>query len=132
MATVKTLISGNNKLVVNISHTWVTSDEANVVVVDRSTLTGPDGVNVPTRVRVDEITWSVSPGLEAVTLEYDDGTDEVIGNFQGQGYIDYRPYGGFSMTGAPASATEGDILINEQGGAAGEYYNILLHCTLKK
>jgi hypothetical protein len=131
MATVKTLVSGNRKLVITINHAWVTANEADVVVVDRSTLTGPDGSSIPGRIRVDEITWAVSSGLESVTLEFDDATDEVIGNYQGQGYMDYRPYGGLSMAGDPTSDTEGDILLSETGGAAGEFYNITLHCTLK-
>lgn len=131
MATVKTLVSGTRKLVIVVNHAWTAADETDVVIVDRSTLTGPDGISLPGRIRVDEVTWSVSPGLEAVTLEFDDGTDEVIGNFQGQGYADYRPYGGLSMTGDPTTDTEGDILLNEKGGAAGEYYNIILNCSLK-
>ena len=131
MATVKTLISGNRKLTIVITHTHTGTDEADVVIVDRSALTGPDGSAIPGRIRVDEITWAVSSGLESVTLEFDDATDETIGNYQGQGYMDYRPDGGFNMTGDPTTDTEGDILISEFGGAAGEFYNIKLVCTLK-
>jgi len=131
MATVKVLVSGTRKYSIIITHDWVTANEADVVVIDRSTLTGPDGVNIPGRIRVDEITWSVSSGLESVTLEFDDATDETIGNYQGQGYMDYRPQGGFNMTGDPTTDTEGDILLSEKGGASGEYYMIKLDCTLK-
>lgn len=131
MATIKTLVSGSRKLVIVVTHTWVTEDEADVVIINRSDLTGPDGSSIPGRIRVDEVTWSVSSGLEAVTLEFDDATDEVIGNYQGQGYVDYRPYGGLSMAGDPTTDTEGDIILSEKGGAAGEYYNIILHCSLK-
>lgn len=131
MATVKVMVSGTRKYVISVTHTWVTADEAGVVIIDRSALVGPDGINIPGRIRVDEITWAVSPGLESVTLEFDDATDEVIGNYQGQGYQDYRPYGGLSMTGDPTTDTEGDVLLSEKGGAAGEYYDITLNCSLK-
>lgn len=129
MATMKTLISGKNRYVVNITHTWVTADETDVVVIDRSALTGPDGV-LPSKIRIDEITWAVSPGLDVVRLEWDFATDEVIENLQGQGYMDYRPYGGKNPSGTPASATEGDVILTTVGGAAGDSYSVLLACTL--
>lgn len=130
MATVKTLIKGNNKLVVNITHTWVTADETDVVVVDRSTLTGPDGQNIPGKIRVDTITWSCSPLLDTVRLEWDFATDEVIENLHGAGYVDYRPFGGKNPSGTPATATEGDIILSTVGGTANDSYSILLECTL--
>lgn len=131
MATIKVLISGRNKYIVNITHTWVTADETDVVVVDRSTLIGPDGVNPPAKIRVDEITWSCSPALDTVRLEWDFATDEVIENLHGAGYLDYRPYGGKNPSGTPASATEGDIILSTLGGAANDSYSVLLHCTLQ-
>lgn len=131
MATVKTLVSGNNKLVVNITGSFSVADETNEVVIDRSTLTGPDGVSIPVRIRVDEITWAVGVGFDYVLLDFDDATDEVIEYLQGQGYMDYRPYGGKSMLGDPTTDTEGDIQLTTSGGAAGDTYSILLVCTLK-
>ena len=131
MATVKTLVSGNRKLAIVVSHTWATADESDVVIIDRSALIGPDGSHIPGRIRVDEITYSVSGGVMDVILDFDDATDEVIGIYQGQGYMDYRPFGGFNMTGDPTTDTEGDIQLSTTGGAAGDYYNITLHCTLK-
>lgn len=131
MATVKTMVSGNRKLVVNITGAFSAADESNVVVIDRSTLTGPDGVNIPGRIRVDEITWAVGVGFDYVLLDWDDATDEAIEYLQGQGYMDYRPYGGKSVTGDPTTDTEGDIQLSTSGGAAGDTYSIALHCTLK-
>jgi hypothetical protein len=131
MATVKTMVSGTRKLVVNITGTFSVSDESNVVVINRSDLTGPDGVNIPGRIRVDEITWAVGVGFDYVLLDWDDAADEVIEYLQGQGYMDYRPYGGKSMSGDPTTDTEGDIQLSTLGGATGDTYSILLHCTLK-
>lgn len=130
MATVKTLISGERKLVVNITGAFSVADETDEVVVDRSTLVGPDGI-LPVRVRVDEITFAVGVGFDYVLLEFDDATDEAIEYLQGQGYMDYRPYGGKSMAGDPTTDTEGDILLSTSGGTAGDSYSILMHCSLK-
>ena len=131
MATVKVLVSGHNKYIINVTHTWASADETDAVIVDRSALIGPDGVNIPSKIRVDEITWAVSVGLDTVRLEWDFATDEVIENLQGAGYMDYRPYGGKVPSGTPSTATEGDIVLTTVGGAAGDSYSILLHCTLK-
>ena len=129
MATVKTMVSGSRKHIVNITGAFSASDESNVVVVDRSALTGPSGV-LPGRIRVDEITWAVGVGFDYVVLDWDDAADEVIEYLQGQGYMDYRPYGGKSMAGATTTDTEGDIQLSTSGGAAGDTYSIMLHCTL--
>jgi len=131
MATVKTVFQGTRKLIVNVTGLFSVSDEANVVIINRSTLIGPDGVNIPGRVRVDEITWAVGAGYDYVVLDWDDATDEVIDYFQGQGYMDFRPFGGKSMSGDPTTATEGDIQLSTSGGAAGDTYSFLIECSLK-
>lgn len=130
MATVKTVFKGSRKLTVNITHTWITADETNVVVIDRSALVGPSG-GPPGQIRIDDITWTTSPGLEILKLSWDLATDEVIEILSGQGFIDYRNTGGKSPGTAPATATEGDVLLSTVGGAAGDAYSILLNCTLK-
>ena len=130
MATVKTVFSGSRKLIVNVTHTWVTADETNVVIIDRSALVGPKGT-LPTAIRIDELTWTTTPGLEILKLSWDLATDEVIELLSGQGYLDYRGFGGKSPGTAAASATEGDVLLSTVGGAAGDAYSILIHCTLK-
>lgn len=130
MATVKTLVSGQNKLIVNITEDFTTADESDVVVIDRSALIGPDGVNPPSKIKVDEITWAVN-GYNYVELEWADDTDERIEFLTGQGYMDYRPFGGKSPSAAPSAATDGDIALTTNGGASGDTYSILLHCTLK-
>ena len=131
MASVKTLVSGNRKLVVNITGAFSVADETNVVVIDRSTLIGPDGVNVPGRIRIDAITWAVGAGFDSVKLSFDHTTDEVIEYLQGPGYMDYRPAGGKSPATAPSAAADGDVLLSTTGGAANDTYSILLECTLK-
>lgn len=131
MATSKVLVSGSRKYVINITGNFTddTADLTNAVIVDRSSLIGPSGV-LPGRIRIDEITCFISVGYDYAVLKFDDSTDEVIEYLQGQGYMDYRPYGGKSMAGAPTTATEGDILLSTTGGGAGDSYSILLNCTL--
>lgn len=129
MATVKTMVSGSRKLVINVTGFFSVADETDSIIVNRSDLVGAHKT-LPEYVRVDEITWAVGAGFDYVLLEWDDGTDEAIEYLQGQGYMDYRPYGGKKMAGAPTTATEGDILLTTSGGAAGDTYSILLNCTL--
>lgn len=132
MATVKTMVSGRNKLVINVTGSFDTIDETNVVILDRTSISNPSGTTLRTGIRIDEITWAVGVGFDYVKLSFDHTTDEVIDYFQGQGYMDYRPYGGKSMTEAIATVTDGDVLLTTSGGAAGDTYSFLIHCTLKK
>lgn len=134
MATVpviKTMFSGNNILQVNITGAFDTADATNYIVINRSTLTGPSGV-LPSSLKIEEITWTVSAGFEAVTLSWDFATDEVIEYLSGQGYMDFRPSGGKAPSGTPANATEGDILLTTTGGAAtADTFSIYLNIRLK-
>jgi len=130
---VKTLISGNNKLVINVTKVYDGGGhDADDIIIDRSALTGPNGA-VPTKVRIDDITWSISPGFDYVLLEFDDdGGDEAIEYLQGQGYMDYRPFGGKSMAAAPTLVTDGDVVLTTVGTATTvDAYSLLINCTLK-
>ena len=129
-AVIKTMLSGSRKHIINVSGIWDTADEVDTVIIDRSTLIGPDGV-LPKSIRIDEITWAVGVGLDYVLLSWDDAADEVVDYFQGQGYMNYRTYGGKIMTGAATTATEGDLQLTTAGGAAGDTYSFLIECTLK-
>lgn len=124
--TVQTVVSGSNVLVINIRKVF-DSDDTDAVVVDKSALTGPIS-GEPTKLAIMEIWWTVQ-GYNNVTLEFDRTTDEVIGSFSGQGYIDYRPYGGKIDSG---TGDTGDILLTTTGGTSGGTYNILLKLRLKK
>jgi len=132
MADIKVMVSGSRKHVINVTGSFAGDGSADVdeVIIDRSTLIGPGGV-LPGRIRVDEITWAVGVGYDNIAIVFDDAADEVIENLQGQGYMDYRPYSGKSMTGDPTTATEGDVRLLSTGGAAGDTYSILINCSLK-
>ena len=88
-AIMKEMISGTRKYVINVTGVWDTADEVDTVIIDRSTLTGPDGSAIPGRIRIDEITWAVSVGFNSVLLSWDDTADENVDYYSGQGYMDY-------------------------------------------
>lgn len=130
---VKTVFSGGNKLIVNVTKVYDgVGHDADYAIIDISSLTGPNGV-APSKIRIDEITWSVSPGFDYILLEFnDDGGDEAIEYLQGQGYMDYRPFGGKSAAAAPTAAGDGDVVITTAGTATTtDTYSLLIHCTLK-
>jgi hypothetical protein len=125
----KVVFSGKNKYVVNITGIWATADETDTVVIDKSALTGPDGIE-PGSIRVDELTWSIGAGYDYVMLEWDHTTDDRIEILQGQGYMDYRPYGG--KQDPKSAGGTGDIVLTAVGGAAPDTISILMSCTLKR
>ena len=130
-ASSKVHISGNNLYHVTYHFDFVgADDEADVTKLDISTLVGPDKLNAPTRVSIKEIDWDVQgTGLQAVQVEFNDGTDERIGVFSGQGFRDYRRSGGFNT--GPLTGT-GDIIFTTLGTvAAGDSYDILFKIRLK-
>ncbi len=127
-AATRYLIKGRNRVVVNVTGAFSGADETDTVIIDLSTLVGPDGTP-PTAVRIDEITWVISPGFDAVVLEWDHTTDDVVDRFAGQGYADYRPYSGKND---PRSAGDtGDLVLTTVGGAANDAYSFLISATLK-
>lgn len=128
-ASARVVFSGRNKYIINVTGAFSVSDETDTVIIDVSTLTGPDGT-APTKVRIDEVTWAVGAGFDYVLLEWDATTDRVIDYYPGQGYMDYRPYGGKNPVTGDSGYT-GDVLLTTSGGAAGDTYSLLIACTLK-
>ena len=121
------MVKGGKRIVINVTGAFNTTDETDTVLVDLSTLTGPSGT-APTKVRIDEITWSVADGFDYVLLEWDHATDSTIEYFQGRGYMDYTPYGGKND---PGSGGTGDLILTTSGGASGDSYSFLISATLK-
>ena len=127
-AATRYLIKGNRNIVVNVTGTFSAADETDTVVIDKSTLTGPLGVE-PGSIRIDEITWSVSPEFDNVLLEWEHTTDDIVDYFSGQGYMDYTPYGG--KNDPKSAGGTGDLILTTLGGVAGGSYSLLISCTLK-
>lgn len=128
-ASTRYLIQGQNRVVINVTGTFSAADETDTVLIDLSTLAGPNKGLAPTAVRIDEITWSVSPEFDNILLEWEHTTDDIVDYYSGQGYMDYRPYGGKND---PRSAGgTGDLILTSLGGVAGGSYSLLISATLK-
>lgn len=110
-----TLFNGARRLVVRFLNTDTTAGETDVVKVDKSTLTGPDGTE-PSRLVVEEIQWAVTGG--AVTLEWDHTTDDEIAVLTaGQGR---SVYPGNGLVDPASAGATGDIVLTV-AAAAGTY-----------
>ena len=122
---VTTVYESPKWLIVNATNYSDGTGESNVVKVDMSTFTGPDGSAVGS-FAVYEIVYAVKGG--SVLLEFDATTDDEIHLLSGNGYISYESVGG--MQDPQTTGTPGDILFTTNNFAAGSTYNITL--KLKK
>ena len=124
-AKLKVLFNGANKHIVNITGVWDTADEDDTIVFNISDYTGPSGLTLAKGGTViEEITWAVSSGFDNVLLEWNATTPDTIEYLSGQGYMDYKPYGG-KMDPASSGGT-GDITLSSNGGATDDNYSVLL------
>lgn len=122
----KVLFNGRRKYSVSLFGEDDGTGETGVTKVDISTLTGPDGT-APTSIAVEEIWWDVQ-GITKVELYFDKtSTDERIQICSGQGYADFRPYGGLVPT---AAAGTNDIILDSAANNGGTY-SITINLRLK-
>ncbi len=132
-AVTRFLVKGHNILVVNVQGVWDTADETDTVIIDKSTLPGPlsaNGTSVEAdSICIEEITWTVGLGFDYILLEWDHDTDDRVDFFQGQGYMDYRNYGG--KDDPKSAGGTGDLILTSVGGAANDTYSFLIKARLK-
>ena len=82
----KVVFAGTRRRVVHLTNISDGTGEADVVKVDVSALTGPDGT-APTYTVIEEIQWSIN-GFTSVRLEWDATTDDEIAILgTGNGYF---------------------------------------------
>ena len=118
--TTKTLLDGKRHIIVALfGEATTTTGENGVVKIDRSALLGPDGINVPTYLAVEEV-WGTVGGFDAVHLEWDEaGGDEPIAFLSGDSYHDWSD-APLMPSAAPGVATDGDIILTTiSGGVEG-------------
>jgi len=117
-----TMISGQNRIVVRMTNLSDSTGETGVIKINKSDFIGPDGVNEPGRLVIEELDWSVQ-GFESVILRWADASAQDAAMLFGDSYRDYRPWGGL----VPAvSATTGDLLVSTGGTAiSGDSYDII-------
>ena len=119
-----TLLDGRRHLVRRFTNISDGTGESDVVKVDISTLTGPDGANPPSTLSIEYIQYSIQ-GFEAVRLEWDATTDDIIAVLAGDGYMDFREHGGFHDPFSTGGT--GDILLTTVGtAAANDTYDITI------
>ena len=87
------VFNGPNDYHVRFTNISDGTGEAAVTKVDISTLTGPDGVNAPSALVVEEINWDVQ-GFAKAVLYWDADTDTVLAALSGQGSRSYKESGG--------------------------------------
>ena len=130
---VNVLLDGKRHLIVRAN---AISDGTigSAIIVDKSAYMGPEGITgiEPTKLVVEEIWYSIQ-GYEAITLYWDHGaSDTVIGSYSGDGYVDYRPYGGLTDDGTTGT---GDIIFSYSGGStdmSGDTFSITLKLRKKQ
>lgn len=126
-AAVLTSREGGNIFSYNVRGVFDTTDETNTVIIDLSTKMGPLGA-APSKLRIEEIFWTIY-GFDSVTLSFDRDTDVIIDYFSGQGYMDYRPYGGKIDNGTGGT---GDLLLSTLGGVSGGNYSLIISGRFKQ
>ena len=113
----QTLFSGSNKTILKFVNASDGTGESAVAKVDISGLNG-----TPTAVKINRVWYSVF-GM-VVKILFDHNTDDFCLALQGDGYHDFRTFGGIPD---PASAGgTGDILFTTVGHSAADSYTIIM------
>lgn len=123
--TTTTVFDGRSRLVVHLTNVSDGTGESNVVKVDKSAFTGPNGLE-PTNFVFERIEYDVSSMRVLLTL--DRTTDQTVAVLQGQGVMDWKDSGGLLKA---SSGDTGDILLTTANHAAGDGYDITLYLRKK-
>lgn len=126
--TTNVVFAGTRRRIIQLINISDATGESDVVKVDASALTGPDGT-APTSVTVDAIDYNIQ-GFSSVVLEWDATTDNVIAVLPaGSGTLDFT-YGG-GIHDPKSTGTTGDILLTTVGASATATYDITLYLRLE-
>lgn len=126
--TTKTVFESPNRLVVHLTNDSDGTGESGVTKVDKSTHTGPNGLE-PTHLAIDKIVYDVSS--MKVALAWDHTADETIAILQGDGCIDFSRGGRHAYLIDSNSGATGDIILTTENQASGDGYDITLHLRKK-
>jgi hypothetical protein len=121
-----TVFNGKRKLIVRLTNASDGTGESAVIKVDKSTFTGPNGLE-PSRLVVERIVGTAD-GMQ-VRLFWDHTTDDEIAFLSGQFDQDWRDSGGL-VDPASAGGT-GDILLTTSGHTSGDSYSLTLYLRKK-
>lgn len=128
--TVDTIVleSTMQRQIVRLTNVSDGTGESAVVKVDKSALTGFDGLE-PAYLIVDEIEWNIQ-GFTSIRLFWDHTTDDELAVLSGTGYRQYWSDGGLKDPRSAGGA--GDIVLTTAGAASGATYDIRLNCRLQR
>jgi len=124
-----TLYNGPLRMVVRSSFTIDGTEASDLVMVDKSALTGPDGTE-PGRLVIEKIEYNIS-GCQ-IQVEFDHDTDDLVAILSGDGCLDFSQddkYQGF-IDPASTGAT-GDIVGTTLNTDAGDRATIVLFLRKK-
>ena len=131
--TSRVLRDGNNRYSVHLTNVSDGTSETNVVKIDRSSLTGPNGVDAPSKMSIEEIAYDIQ-GFTAVYLDWDDSTHQVGVKMSGQNFMDYRHLSNLTPddhADQVANPEYGDIILTTVGAASDATYDITITVKLK-
>lgn len=125
--TTKVLTNTLRRYVIQITNLSDGTGESAVTKVDKSTLTGPNGLE-PSSLAVDSIEGDAS-GME-VKIYCDRTSPITIAQIGQSGKVNlcYEREGGFQTSGAGGT---GDILLTTSGHTAGDSYNLIIRFRKK-
>ncbi len=125
--TTNVIFNGSTRYAARFTNISDGTGETNVIKVDISTLTLPDGTPC-TRCAFEELKWDVH-GFSSVKASWDHNTDDTAEVMSGQGTVSYAHLG-YMFDPASAGGT-GDVLFTTNGPVAGATYDITLVLQLR-
>lgn len=124
-----TLMQTKKRIVVKSVFTIDGTEAADLVLVDKSALTGLDGTE-PGKLVVEAIEYDIS-GCQ-IRLEFDHDTDDHIITLSGTGYFDFTQGGKYQGFVDPASTgATGDIVGTTLTTDSGDTANLVLYVRKK-
>lgn len=126
--TLTTLQQTKKRIVVAVNYVSDGTGVTDTVLVDKSTLTGLNGLE-PGRLVVEQIEFALD-GVQ-LRLEFEHATDNPIANLAGQGFLDFTQGGVYQGFVDPATTTTGDIVMTSVGHSSGDQATIVLYIRKK-
>ena len=122
------IFAGSRRYIIQCQNISDGTGESDVVKVDVSALTGPNGI-APTSVVIEAVEYSIQ-GFSSVRIEFDATTDDkALTLGPGFGSLDFSYAGG--IKNPKSTGTVGDILFTTAGALSGATYDITLFLRLK-
>jgi hypothetical protein len=125
----RSLYTGSRRHVIRSQFTIDGTEASDLVCVDKSALTGPDGTE-PGRLIIEKIEYHIT-GCQ-ILLEFDHDTDDAIVTLSGDGIIDFTDGGKFQGFVDPASTgATGDIVATTLATDSGDTASLVFYVRKK-